>query len=267
MVVVRRMCIAAAVWTALQLVVRDIRAEPSGDASTEPSGDATSAEDERFAHFLEVIAADHQRGRMRSAGFDATAAALTVPLSVVLMTRSDPGAVAVGAALVPQSVYDLFGVWWNLSQPGPMELLHSHYVARRAAGQSPSEARARTESEWRNECAASRHDATLLAVLDVALGGAELAAGTYFVLGNPGVLGDRTEQTAWGAVLLGVGLSSFLGGLGSFGGTSSLAGWWAIYQSAAPSISRPVGPRIVLLPSLALVPLAHGAAGVASVAF
>jgi hypothetical protein len=152
--------------TALLLVPHDAHAQSPPDApALTPAPALTSApapalmpapaspEDDRLSRFLELAASQGHRCRMRAAGWNATSAVLTLPLSIVLLTRPDPGVQAVGAALIPSAAVDLVDLWSSLSFRLPMEVLRDHYEARRAAGQSPSVARAETEAEWRDAAA------------------------------------------------------------------------------------------------------------------
>jgi hypothetical protein len=179
--------------------------------------------------------------------------ALEAPSGVVLTLRSDPGVSAVGAMLLLRTGLDVFDLVGD-AFPGFMEKLRDHYRARVARGEAPAVVVAETESEWADAVRGARAAATRDGIIDLVLGGGEAAFGTYLLLANAGVADfGRREQTAWGAVLVWVGLGGIAGGLWDFVGTSGVERNWAFYQSAKS------GPVASARPRFGIAPAPHGA--------
>jgi hypothetical protein len=197
---------------------------------------------------------------MRSIGFNATEAALRLPISLVLLTRSDPGASAVGASLLAPVALNAAALF-SLSFPCTMEDLRKQYAAKRAAGQSRTAARVDIEQRWYE--AARRHGFPELTALDIAFGTALIAGGMYLLLAPAGVLNmDRQDQTTWGALLAGFAIPALIADVWSFSATSGAGWWWRLYRRTEPG-----SPSSLEQPAITVVPTAHGVAGMLSASF
>jgi hypothetical protein len=225
----------------------------AADSRTTAQPPAPAAGDaERLGRLLDLAADQGRAGRVKGAIVHSVMIAVETPPGVVLAARSDPGALAIGATLLLRAGLDLIGLAED-AFPGSMEILRDDFRVRASRGQAPAALVEETEHRWIDHIRGARAAATRDAVIDFVLGAGEAALGTYLLLARPGdTISDRREQTAFGAVLVGVGLGGVADGFWNALGTPGVEQWWTVYQRTKQA---PGEPRA----SMALAPTPRGA--------
>jgi hypothetical protein len=217
---------------------------------------------ERLGRFLDVAASQGESDRAVAAVVHGAMALVLVPPGVLLATRSDAGLQVAGATLLVRGWLEALDLGYALLPSSP-EWLHDHYAGRLAQGETAAVAAEETEHEWRNVMDNEHGKRGLLGELEVSVGAAQVAGGMLLMLDGDAVPSwSQQERTLWGVVLAGVGLQGLSAGLWRLLGTSRLDELWALYESG-----RPVAYARQLRPSLAVMPLARGAAATIGLSF
>ncbi len=221
---------------------------PPAPSTTAPDADAVA--NDRLGRFLGVAAAEARRGRTVGAIFDTVMAAVTLPTGIVLATRGEPGAEAVGVMVTVQGAEYVISLI-DTTRTSSMDRLREHWALRMAAGETPAAVVAETEDEWQRAAHESRH---AWDVVGLTLAAAELAIGGYFLLDNPGP--PSRAQTDVGALFVAVSVPGIAAFTGSLLSQPPAAVWWRRYVD-----TRPGPTAIVWAPSLRVAPTPGGATG------
>ena len=231
---------------------------PPAEASPE-APDATNAEADlaRMDAGLALFADRARRERLTVVLTTLGLAVVMVPSGVALASRSDGESQLVTGALILGGATPLIPAALFSAYPSKIENVQAAFLARRAAGRTPSEVVDETEQEWQRAAKRSRSVRLHVGAAGLVLGVAALTAGLIFDLARPGLGGlSETTQYSLGAAFLGAGVPISGIGVGSLLVMSQEELSWEAYERMKLGAN---GSSTTLRPSVSLAPTPGGA--------
>lgn len=157
---------------------------------------------------LKVYAERSRATRLSFVATSVVTGAAMLATGIVLNRRSDDVSQSVGIGLIAGGAAPLlFSAL--LLRPSPIEMISANFEAASNGGQNPADLRRATEDEWMRAADSGHRKRIVAGTVEVALGAALSAAGTYLLLAKAGVGSmTRNGQYEVASFLIGPGVPS-----------------------------------------------------------